>query len=149
MKFSPLISAAFIASLVAAPALVPQRATADEIAAAPNDTILTAGSHRYACAGTAESKFDPRWKEFPLKIVTAASNGTLLGDVDIAIADASGTPVLDVYCEAPWLVTDLAPGSYTVRVVARDGQFEETVSFDVAASGQTEVLVSFDEIYEP
>ena len=149
MKFSPLISAAFIASLAAAPALVPQRATADEIAAAPNDTVLTFGAYRYACAGTAESKFDPRWDEFPLKIVTAASNGTLLGHVDIAIADASGAPVLDVFCEAPWLLTDLAPGSYTVRVVARDGQFEETASFDVAASGQTELLVSFDEIYEP
>ncbi|MEX2200272.1 MAG: hypothetical protein WD711_02665 [Dongiaceae bacterium] len=153
MKFSYLISAAFIASLVAAPALVPQRATADEIAAAPaaapNDTILTDGGTRYACAGTAESKFDPRWDEFAAKIVTAASNGTLLGHVDIAIADAAGAPVLDVFCEAPWLLADVAPGSYTAHVVARDGQFEETVSFDVAATGQTEVLVSFDEIYEP
>ncbi|MEX0810540.1 MAG: hypothetical protein WD044_17595 [Dongiaceae bacterium] len=149
MRRSALFSAALAASIAAAPALVPQLATADEIAAAPSDTILADGGTRYACAGTAESKFDPRWDEFPLKIVTAASNGTLLGYVDIAIADASGAPVLDVYCEAPWLVTDVAPGNYTVRVVARNGQYEETASFDVAATGQTEVLVSFDEIYEP
>jgi hypothetical protein len=149
MKISALISAAFVASLVAAPAFVPQVATADEIAAAPDDTILTSGNNRYACAGTAESKHDPVWDGFPLKLVTAASNGTLLGHVDITIADASGAPVLEVFCEAPWLLADIVPGSYTARVVARDGQFEETVSFDVAATGQSEVLVSFDEIYEP
>ena len=57
--------------------------------------------------------------------------------------------MLDVFCEAPWLLADIVPGSYTARVVARDGEFEETVSFDVAESGQNEVLVSFDEIYEP
>lgn len=149
MKFSPLISAAFIASLVAAPALVPQRAMADEIAASPDDTILRSGNNRYACAGTAESKHDPVWDAFPLKLVTAASNGTLLGHVDILVTDSSGAPVLDVFCEAPWLVADIVPGSYTAHVVARDGQFEETVSFDVVDSGQTEVLVSFSEIYEP
>lgn len=149
MKSTPSISAVFGAALVAAPALLPQHAGADEIAAAPNDTILTSGNHRYACAGTAESKHDPVWDEFPLKLVTAASNGTLLGHVDISIADESGAPVLDVFCEAPWLLADIVPGSYTAHVVARDGQFEETVSFDVAATGQSEVLVSFDEIYEP
>jgi hypothetical protein len=149
MKFSALISAAFVASLVAAPVLVPQHATADEIAAVPDDTILTSGNNRYACAGTAESKDDPLWDEFPLKLVTAASNGTLLGYVDITISDATGAPVLGVFCAAPWLLVDIVPGSYTARVIARDGQFEEIVSFDVAATGQSEVLVSFDEIYEP
>jgi len=132
-----------MALLLAMPFVV-GAAHADDMATAPNDTILTDGGHRYACTGIAESKYDPRWKEFPLKIVAATVEGDYLGDIAVTVRDGNGTIQVATHCLAPWFLADLAPGRYAVTVVAR-GQYEKTVNVTVGTS-QTQVVVHFEQI---
>ena len=136
-------SIAAMALLLATP-FVAGDVRADDMAAAPNDTVLTDGGHRYACTGIAESKYDPRWNEFPLKIVAATVEGDYLGDIAVTVRDGNGTVQVATHCLAPWFLADLAPGRYEVTVVAR-GQYEKTVNVTVGTS-QTQVVVHFEQI---
>jgi len=75
---------------------------------------------RYACAGVSqESRDDPRWTSYPVKLVFAAADGGFLGDVKVKIGDAKGDTVLQAHCLSPWLLVDLAPGSYKVEAMAQ------------------------------
>jgi hypothetical protein len=119
---------------------------ADEIAATPNDSVASFAGNDYACTGIAESKYDPRWDAFPLKIVVATVEGDYLGDFRVTIADNAGEIVMDAHCLAPWLLVDLPAGHYDAKVVAR-GTFEQNVGIDVGTS-QKQVTVHFEGIDE-
>lgn len=84
------------------------------------DPEQTHGEIRYACAGVSEeSRTDPRWSGYPVKLVFAAADGGFLGDVTVTIADSAGAEVFAAHCLAPWLLLDLPPGKYRVEAVAR------------------------------
>jgi hypothetical protein len=101
---------------------------------------------RYACAGvSAESRDDPRWTGYPVKLVFAAADGGFLGDVDVAIADSAGSEVFSAHCLAPWLLVDLPPGKYRVEAFARQSH-RQTFALTVGSGGQMEHTTRFPEI---
>ena len=115
-------------------------------AAEPDGEIRDYDGHRYACTGIgAEARDNPAWAGFPLKMVFTNVDGDYLGDVDVQLADSHGRTVVQAHCRAPWLLADLAPGSYTAKVVA-NGRHEKTFGLTVSQTGQTRVVVQFKEI---
>jgi hypothetical protein len=135
-----------LAFALATATVLPVAATADDMSAAPpNDTVQTsANGLRYACTGIGESKFDPQWEAFPLKLVAAAAGGGYLGDFTATIEDGAGATVFDAHCLAPWMLVELPAGRYTATLIAR-GTFQETVDVEIG-SGQNEITVHFEGI---
>lgn len=143
---SPNIRAArrrAVAGAIAGPVLALIVAAAAP-AAAQGDGVSEQNGIAYACTGTGESKFDPRWKSFALKLVYAVEpTGGLLSGVRSQIVDRAGNPVLDVFCEdEPWLMAALPPGRYRVRATAL-GRFVREATIVVGANRQTYVVVRF------
>ena len=135
-----------LAFALASATVLPVAAQADDMSAAPpNDTVQTSASgHQYVCTGIAESKFDPQWEAFPLKLVVATVEGDYLGDFIATIVDSSGATGFDAHCLAPWMLVDLPAGTYTATLTTR-GTFQKTVDVEVG-SGQNEVTVHFEGI---
>ena len=135
-----------LAFALATATVLPVAAQADDMSAAPpNDTVQTSASGlQYVCTGIAESKFDPQWEAFPLKLVVATVEGDYLGDFTATIADGSGATVFDAHCLAPWMLVNLPAGHYTATLTTR-GTFRKTVDVEVG-SGQNEVTVHFEGI---
>jgi hypothetical protein len=100
----------------------------------------------YACTGVGESKEDPKWKTYPLKLMFTAGTRAYVSEVKVKIQDGSGQTVLDVNCDAPWLLARLKPGSYSVTAQA-DGGGAKSVKVTVPAAGQNELAIRFPEIY--
>jgi hypothetical protein len=108
------------------------------------DPEQTYGAIRYACAGVSEdSRTDPRWSSYPVKLVFAAADGGFLGDVTVRIADSTGAEVFATL--APWLLVDLAPGTYKVEAVARQSQ-TQSFALTVGAGRHMERTTRFAEI---
>lgn len=102
---------------------------------------------RFACAGVSkESRGDPRWRNYALKVSFAAGGGGYLADVDVTIRDSTGDVVLEVNdCLAPWVLADLAPGSYEVTGVVID-QYSRNKMVKVSSGRQTAVVLRYPEI---
>ena len=101
---------------------------------------------RYVCAGVSqESRDDPRWSSYPVKLVFAAADGGFLGDVTVKIGAADGTTVLQAHCLSPWLLVDLEPGSYKVEAMARQDD-QQSFPLRVAGERQQEHDTRFPEV---
>jgi hypothetical protein len=110
------------------------------------DPEQTYGGIRYACTGVGEeSRTDPRWPGYSVKLVFAAANGGFLGDVTVTIADSSGSEVFAARCLTPWMLVDLPPGTYQVEALARKSH-TQSFALTAPASGQRERTTRFAEI---
>jgi hypothetical protein len=101
----------------------------------------------YVCAGVGDSKEDPRWKAYPLKLMFTSGSRAYVAMVDVSLQDSSGAEVLKVNCDAPWLLAKLKPGTYSVTATA-DGGGTKTAKVTVGASGQSELAIRFPAIPE-
>jgi len=102
---------------------------------------------RFACAGISkESRSDPRWNGYALKVSFADGTGGYLADVDVTVHDQSGNVVLEVLdCLGPWVLADLAPGRYEVTGVVLN-QYSKRAVAQVSGSGQSRVVLRYPEI---
>ena len=101
---------------------------------------------RYVCAGVSqESRDDPRWSSYPVKLVFAAAAGGFLGHVKVKIGDAEGDTVLQAHCLSPWRLVDLGPGSYKVEAMARQ-DYQQSFALSVGDGRQQEHTTRFPEI---
>ena len=124
-------------------AILPAAYLAGGPAAAQSDPIMEHNGIRYACTGIAESADDPRWKQFPLKLVFATEPvGALLSGVRARIEGPGGV-VLEVHCpDSPWLMAGLAPGRYRVTA-SFEGRFVRSASITIRAGRQSYVVIRF------
>lgn len=127
-----------------AAAIQPAAYLAGGPAAAQSDPILEQNGIRYACTGIAESANDPRWAQFPLKLVFATEPvGALLSNVQARIVAPGGGVVLSAHCpDSPWLMAGLAPGRYQVTATV-GGRFTRTVAITIRPGKQSYVVVRF------
>lgn len=80
--------------------------------------------------------------EFTLWLVTAAQSGAYLSDAEAQILDRSGNTVLQTQLRGPYLMADLPPGVYTVRVNYGDQVREARVG--IRSGATREYLMRFD-----
>jgi len=100
MDFRSLAGLAICAALgwaLAAPAgAEPQRVRLD--------TEATIGGVDVACTGIGQTKDQPRWKAYPVRIEFADSKRNYLAGEVLSLTDPAGAPVLEVVCEGPWVL---------------------------------------------
>ena len=95
------------------------------------------------CTGVdSDSRADPRWPGYPLKLEFASANGAYLAFAQVSVADAKGKPVVSVRCPGAWLLLGLPPGEYKVTV-AVPNMPDQTTAFAVPRTGQKSVVMRF------
>ncbi|HVN02056.1 MAG TPA: hypothetical protein VMT68_17785 [Caulobacteraceae bacterium] len=119
-------------------------AAADETVQIPIDGETTAGGVPVACTGFGQTKLDPRWTAYPVRVEFSGPANEYLASEAITIWDAHKHVVLSASCEGPWILLKLAPGSYRV-----EGRLLElaakprTAPFKAPAKGQIRVVLQF------
>jgi len=99
-------------------------------------------SIRYYSAGVGIEERRELPQLYPLKVVFRTDAGHLLCDADVTIA-AGGKTVFRGRAEhGPWLVVDLAPGSYDIAAV-QDGVSRAVKGVRLAPGGQRTVVLTW------
>jgi hypothetical protein len=101
-----------------------------------------------ACTGIGESKQEPRWQAYPVRVEFANADREYLIGATVKVANAKGAPLLTASCAGPWLLLKF-PDRAAYRVEATiDGAAAAARSATVRApaSGQTRVVMTFPEL---
>ena len=106
------------------------------------DPILTQNGIEYAITGVAETKADPRWRDFPLKLEFATVRHELYSNIAVAIYDEAKQKVFAVQSHGPWLLVRLKAGSYTVYATDEKG-VKKSLAAQVPATGQVEYTLKW------
>jgi hypothetical protein len=107
--------------------------------------VYTERGIRYVSGGVGEAEraaLRQMTEDYSLKLVFAVQQGNALADVNVAIKDSQGTPVLDTVIQGPWLYVDLPPGKYTV-VASAYNQAKEQMA-QVSEPGQSELQFTWN-----
>ncbi len=102
------------------------------------------GTH-YACTGVGESKEDPRWANYSTKLMFTTGGRAYVSFVQVKVEDAQGKVVLEVDCDAPWVVAQLPPGSYSIKATA-ERKYPKSAKIQVGGGKQAELAIRFPEI---
>jgi hypothetical protein len=81
----------------------------------PLDTETTVSGVPVACTGVGESKLNPHWDSYPVRVEFSGADNGLLADDALTIFDAAGAEVVSVACSGPWILLKLPPGSYRIE----------------------------------
>ena len=96
------------------------------------------------CTGVdSDSRADPRWNAYPLRLEITGKGGQYLGDVQITV-EKDRKSVVQVTCGGPWLLLRVPPGRYQISATTEN----KTVnSIAVApAKGQGRIIIRFPEL---
>lgn len=106
----------------------------------------TANNRRYASGGIGQDEVEQLKQmsdKFSLQLIVSSRSGAYLADMQVSIIGANSQKVLDAPLDAPWLLVDLAPGTYKVFVTHRNGQTQER-NVTITSGKKTELVVQFD-----
>lgn len=110
----------------------------------PVDVEMSVSGVDVACTGVGdEANSDPRWPEYPVRIEFAGPGGEYLADLDLAVSDSRGEPVLSAHCNGPWFLARLEPGRYQIRATSTSG-LSRSARFTAPSHGQSRTIVRFD-----
>ena len=99
------------------------------------------GGIQVVCTGIgSESRSDPRWTEYPLKVEVAGADGQFLGNVTVAF-EREGQTLIRIGCGGPWVLARLSPGAYTVSASFEGRTVSEAVN--VPPDGRGRVILRF------
>jgi hypothetical protein len=111
----------------------------------PLDGEQTIGGVAVGCTGIGQSKSDPRWRAYPIRVEFAAPGGDYLADEALSVMDHAGKVLASVACEGPWiLLRPEAPGDYSFKGWP-SGEAGEAKggAFRIPAKGQARLVLQF------
>jgi hypothetical protein len=112
-------------------------------ALAVQDTPTNINGVEAVCTGVGSAKDDPRWKDYPVKIVLATASGANLANAHISLVRGN-KEVAGLDCDAPWILFKPPAGSYTATASLIGGGNSAHASFTTAGQGaQKEVTLMF------
>jgi hypothetical protein len=113
-------------------------------ALAVQDTPTTINGVDTVCTGVGSAKDDPRWAQYPVKIVLATAGGADLADAHIKLTKG-GQTVMATDCDAPWVLLKAPAGSYTATAMINGGSGQShSTNFTTSGSGpQKQVTITF------
>ena len=112
-------------------------------ALAVQDTPTNINGVEAVCTGVGSAKDDPRWKDYPVKIVLATASGANLANAHISLTKGN-KEVAGLDCDAPWILLKPPAGSYTATASLIGGGNSAHASFTTSGSGaQKEVTLMF------
>ena len=132
-----------LAGLAVAGAVGGGGAQADPVAV-PLDGQTVLNGVAVGCTGIGQTKLDPKWQSYPVRIEFADAQSAYLADVVATISGADGRPMLEAGCAGPWLLFKLPPGHYRVegRLTGSDAR-PQTAGFAAPSKGQTRIVLHF------
>jgi hypothetical protein len=115
-------------------------ALADPIAM---DTPVVINGIDTACTGIADSKEDPRWQAYPVRIEFSNGGSQYLAGAHVSLAQ-SGKVLAELDCQAPWVLFKVPPGSYSVTAtIAGSTAKPRTATFSPPKTGQKRIVLQF------
>ena len=109
--------------------------------ALPFDAPQTMRSMEAVCTGIgSDSRVDPRWGAYPLKIEVVGIQGQYLGEAQITVTKGAEA-VVSVRCGGPWVLFRLEPGAY--GVTAEVGGATKSAKVTVSGKSQARVVIRF------
>ncbi len=127
-------------SLVAFAAVGMLPAHADSM---PMDNPVTLNGIETVCTGIADSKDDPRWKAYPIRVEFSNGGAQYLAGAHVSL-EQGGKTLTSLDCPAAWVLFKLEPGTYTVTASMLDSQAKpRTATFSPPAKGQKRVVLRF------
>lgn len=105
----------------------------------------TANGRAYVTGGIGQGEVEQlqqRADKFSLQLIVSSRSGAYLADMDVTIIGSNSQKVLQTQLNAPWLLVDLAPGTYKV-LVGHGGQTQER-NVTLAAGKREKMVVQFD-----
>ena len=136
------------AAVAIAPLLLASGIAVAEPTSIPPDTETTVGGVPVACTGIGQTKLDPRWSAYPVRVEFSDSHDKYLGDAEITVWDAHGRPVLSVACAGPWILLRLEPGAYKIEGRLPDNATAKprTAPFRPPSKGQMRLVLKFPDV---
>ncbi len=137
-----------IASLLAAASvLAPAMRAMAEPVAVPIDGEASVNGIGVGCTGVGESKLDPKWLAYPVRVEFSDASNAYLANEVLTVRNAGGDELLSVFCEGPWILLKLAPGTYRIegRVQGTDAKLE-TATIRPPSHGQMRVVLKFPDL---
>jgi hypothetical protein len=107
------------------------------------DNPITINGIDTACTGIADSKDDPRWKSYPVRIEFSNGGSQYLAGAHVTLA--KGRNILaDLDCQASWVLFRLPPGSYSVTATILGSSAKPRMAkFSPPKRGQKRVVLQF------
>jgi hypothetical protein len=119
-------------------------------AAPPEATVLPVDGETViagiaaGCTGIGETKNDPKWATYPVRIEFANAAREYLSGGEITIFDARAHPLLSLRCDAPWILLKLPSGAYRVEGRVPDSPAKpRSAPFKPPAKGQMRLVLTF------
>ena len=115
-------------------------AVADPVAM---DTPININGVDTACTGIADSKDDPRWQTYPVRIEFSNGSSQYLAGAHVSLAKGRAL-IAELDCQAPWVLFKLSPGSYSVTASMLGSSAKpRTAKFSPPKSGQKRIVLQF------
>lgn len=112
--------------------------------AVAQDTPTTIDGVKAVCTGVGNSKNNPRWSAYPIKLVFANKRGQFTAGEKVDIT-RQGRTVFQASCDAPWLLLKPTAGSYRVTATLSGPNGERHASADFSAKrGGPQQTVTLD-----
>ena len=110
---------------------------------AMDNPIMVSGIET-VCTGIAETRDDPRWNAYPVRIEFADKAAHLVIGARVTLANAAGAKLSEFDCQGAVVLFKLAPGPYKVTAVIgpHDGG-TATAAFSSPAKGQKKLTLRF------
>jgi hypothetical protein len=124
-------------------------ARADTAIQLPLDTNTTVDGVNVACTGIGETRNNPLWQDYPVRLEFSDARGDYMADETLTVYRSGRQPLLSVSCDAPWVLMRLPPGGdYRVQAsLDEPGTSPHTVVVRVPEHGQARFLIVFPHGY--
>jgi len=143
-RLARLVSLAVLVATAAAAAPIPPSAFDMDIDPMAVDQDVTLGGVQMACTGVGDTRADPKWAAYPIRVEFSNAKSEYMTDALIALVDAKDELVVVVRCDAPWLLIKPPPGTYAVYAHLMDSSTQPRgARFTVPSHGQKRVVLQF------
>ena len=134
-------------ALTAAIAALATPALADPVRV-PLDQETTVGGIGVGCTGIGQTKNDPKWAAYSVKLEFADAQRALLANETVSLSSGK-TEILDVACEGPWLLLKLPAGkAFTVEAnLAERSTAPRSANVKAPAHGQATFVLTFPDAH--
>ena len=96
------------------------------------------------CTGIAQTRDDPRWTAYPVRIELSNTEAQLVADAHVVLAKPNGAKLAEFDCPASLVLFKLSPGRYKVTAtISPTPRGTASATFNAPSKGQKRVELVF------
>lgn len=109
----------------------------------PLDRPASVNNVQVVCTGIGNGEeHNARWTNYPVKLEVVGGYGQYLADEDVVIKHFGGAQLINVRCDAPWVLMRLSRGHYSAAIDVR-GAKPKNITFTASEDRQHDMIVRF------